>query len=527
MKNCPVVALDHFGLCIQDGASMPDEGFIRWPRYCAAASEGYIAIRTAEDLRQIAANPAGKYILLDYIDISDCGFLNEVTFEGVLEGNGCVLYDMDLRVNEQNGKSILAGLFRMLRGATVRNLKVEGRITVESGGGGVGAIAGVAVGSSVIENCVTAVDITCTKGAIVRDDLLVGGMVGRFEAGSESALRLCRNMGNIDISLKFDRTSHIGGIVGELAFDDWDTEKFFRVFGCRNDGRLDMGEIAGGIVGVIWQEEDEEKHSVLISECENDGHVFSKNIAGGILAGVRNGGGLLIMNCLNKGTINAHFSGGIVPDGFEGAYSCRSEDADHPLEQEVDMVSKWFKTPDMETPALRIFDKRLDRAYGLSSLYFRIKKSTGDQAGQMGIDAYRTAGEKYPLAFDPENDANCSCQTGCRAFADYAAMHLAEKPLSEWRRFPLNSADASALMDTFSDADILEVDGRYSVVMRMKEDCIRLLEAVSSPESGSCRVGLTQMSWEEFAACIAGAQRACFYNCPVTERFDADLYERV
>ncbi len=102
----------------------------------AAEDGGPTEIRTAEDLRLLAERPGGWFLLTRDIDLGGADW-TPAAFSGTLDGCGHTLYN--LRVtgagperrtaydgNKKPYETAFAGLFSVLEGATVRNLRLMG-----------------------------------------------------------------------------------------------------------------------------------------------------------------------------------------------------------------------------------------------------------------------------------------------------------------------------------------------------------------------------------------------------------------
>ena len=99
----------------------------------ALADDGHvIALRTADDLLAIAANPAGNYQLENNIDMKGIRW-TPLPFTGTLEGNGHVIYNLSVdgagpdRATTVDGNhkkydTALAGLFSVVKDGQIRNL---------------------------------------------------------------------------------------------------------------------------------------------------------------------------------------------------------------------------------------------------------------------------------------------------------------------------------------------------------------------------------------------------------------------
>ena len=128
------------------------------------ADEAPVELASAEDLLQLGTNPDGSYILTRDIDMGDVIWV-PAAFSGTLDGNGHTIYNLSVYTvgmthrdtvdgNDKVYDSEFAGLFSVLDGAAVKNLKLRGvDVRVESEGHCfVVSIAGYAKNST-LENC--------------------------------------------------------------------------------------------------------------------------------------------------------------------------------------------------------------------------------------------------------------------------------------------------------------------------------------------------------------------------------------
>ena len=175
-------------------------------------------------------------------------------FAGTFDGNGKTISGLSISTSKSN-----QGLFGLINGATIKNLKVEG--TVYSTKSYVGGIVGK-VQTGTIENCG------------------FGGSGSSVESKAEYA----------------------GGIVGGL------TSTGVKISGCYNKASV-TGKYAGGILG-YW------KTSAEIENCYNTGTISGSYNSAGIAGQLSSGN---IKNCYNIGKINAgsNATGGIF--GFSNA----------------------------------------------------------------------------------------------------------------------------------------------------------------------------------------------------------------
>lgn len=174
-------------------------------------------------------------------------------FKGIFDGDGHTISGMSV------SGSINAnyGLFGYVDGGTIKNLTVEGTITITVNGSssyGIGGIVGNFAGTSgTIENCVSNVTITGGQNA--------GGIAGYVSGGYSSAtkaIRSCANLGSITTN----------------------------------------SNNAGGIVGYTYGQ-------VTIDSCYNRGNITSGNLRAGGITAYLNSSYATVQNCYSTGTITA------------------------------------------------------------------------------------------------------------------------------------------------------------------------------------------------------------------------------
>ncbi len=132
------------------------------------------------------------------------------SYEGTFDGCRFTVRGLNITADE-NWETYTVGFFGCVGGAAIKNLKVEGTITVTADcvmSPYVGGIAACVSSDSSFENCKSAVKITVNSSINYNG---VGGIVGMVESGDASFAR-CTNWG--DISLDGSDSTGCGGIVG-------------------------------------------------------------------------------------------------------------------------------------------------------------------------------------------------------------------------------------------------------------------------------------------------------------------------
>ena len=246
-------------------------------------------------------------------------------FTGTFDGNGHTI--SGLYIN--NGDSVYAGLFGYVgRGGMIRDLTVEGEITVSGSTSCVGGIAGFVrssgqVGISVltdsddsktgITDCTSKVtiNVTCNGSYILN----VGGIVGSCRGADISG---CENYGAVSVvGASESDIVNIGGIVGYSGFST--------LSNCSNTGAVSAENAekayAGGIMG--------QSINTTLSGCYNTGDVTTENVedvyAGGVV-GYNYDDESTVSKCYNIGAVSAKDAqnvnvGGVVGENDDGSVS--------------------------------------------------------------------------------------------------------------------------------------------------------------------------------------------------------------
>ena len=231
----------------------------------------------------------------DWTPIGQKGSDNK--FAGTFDGNGQTVTIN--RINSSLGSAFggYAGFFGAVKGATIKNLTVDGTIT---GADVAGIVARMDGGT--VENCVNKATVTGTRKA--------AGIVVITKGSGEATIQNCKNYGPIQST--GDRA---GGIINLIELKT-------KVLNCTNSGSV-TSEVtatygAGGIVA--WTS----CADFTISGCVNTANVTAKGAAGGIVGGVggdsnadrtgtiggcKNSGGVEVVAGANNSNMDA---GGIV-----------------------------------------------------------------------------------------------------------------------------------------------------------------------------------------------------------------------
>lgn len=266
------------------------QGFILPEESAKKVSDGYIGIYSVKDFKKIKDNPAGKYMLMEDLDLSD--FLwNTIDFSGTIEGNyhvvsglgKCLFRDFTGSVSNLGFKDVCldsAAIAILMNRGSIMNCYVTGKVT---GNGGFvksvntaysGAINGIS-----IQYCYNAAEIS-------KEDTMdsVGGIVGYMNLSTllkdsfEVDIYNCENYGVINSS------DNAGGIVGSVGRGATGTGYYdghaldYSISRCFNYGEINGAKNAGGIIGVLSATNASKniKNIYSIDRCANYG-VVTKN----------------------------------------------------------------------------------------------------------------------------------------------------------------------------------------------------------------------------------------------------------
>lgn len=257
-----------------------------------AIEQGYTIIKTPDDLKAMANNLSGKYILMNDIDLAGIewepiGGLDpeakdpfETAFKGVFNGNGYSIKNLTIK---DDGTSSGVGLFGATDGAEITNVILENinvsapseynetavggligisrdtnidNVTVTgsvSGHQGVGGLIGVTMdsqgfGKVSISNVNTNVDINASYYA--------GGLIGRVSSTMGNSLFIdnCHTSGNINIT---DQAA--GGLIGEAG------KTVITVNNCSSS--MDITKDGEEDTGLSWLLDDTSRIGGIIGNC--------------------------------------------------------------------------------------------------------------------------------------------------------------------------------------------------------------------------------------------------------------------
>lgn len=206
-------------------------------------------------------------------------------FSGTFDGGNHTVSDL----NMSRSFNSFCGLFGIVNGATIKNITVsKSKIYAQYG---VAAVVGVALGSTVIDNCHTTASVE-----ISNERFYAAGICGGFLQDGEGLITDCTNLATV--------RGKWGMSAGILASND---QPGLRIQRCGNQGAItDENSYVGGIVASTSK-------AISITDCYNTGEIYMLNGQGasntrgaGILGSVQNfqDGLIQISNCYNAGVFN-------------------------------------------------------------------------------------------------------------------------------------------------------------------------------------------------------------------------------
>lgn len=242
--------------------------------------DGYIEVKTIQDLYNIRLDLTAKYILMNDIDLTaataeggdyDYGgrgwnpigsndIYGDGEFSGIFDGNGYSIKSMRINLHYSNLPSgvteeVNVGLFSNVSG-TIKNLHMENVdfytiVRISSGKTNAGGIAAKTTQSATIINC-------SVTGKIATDDSYdnAGGLIGY----NDGTINQCYNTANVS-------SYYAGGIAGRGGSVENTITK-----NCYNTGLIIGTNKAGGIVGSYDYYGD-------IANCYNTGSVRTSKTA--------------------------------------------------------------------------------------------------------------------------------------------------------------------------------------------------------------------------------------------------------
>lgn len=224
-----------------------------------AIAQGYIVLKTADDLNNIRNNMSEKYILMGDIDLSVYANWDPIgeyanQFTGTIDGNGYVIKNLKIDKSSQSN----VGFIGYANGATIKNIQIENADI--KGGMAVGAVVGYDRSSN-ISNCFVSGTISGSS--------YVGGVVGQNKLAA--TLDGCYSSAVVSCS-----SSNAGGIIGVAEGT---------VSNCYADGIISGKNNIGGIVGGNSKKLSNSYFNGTVTGETNVGGVIGQNNLNGSVSG--------------------------------------------------------------------------------------------------------------------------------------------------------------------------------------------------------------------------------------------------
>ena len=228
---------------------------------------------------------SGKYFKLgasitvtDWTPIGQKG--SEINkFAGTFDGNGQTVTINGIKSDLNPDFGGYAGFFGAVKGATIKNLTVDGTIN----GSDVAGVVARLDGASKVINCINKANVTGTSKA--------AGITVKID-GANVVIDDCTNDGEI-------KCNTVNGAAGIVVYAQG---AHFTINGCTNNGNI-SGPFVGGVVFNV-----SDSGSGIVKKCVNNGSVHSTNagqniMTAGIVSVNLKGSELKIVNCSNTGVI--------------------------------------------------------------------------------------------------------------------------------------------------------------------------------------------------------------------------------
>lgn len=255
--------------------------------------------------------------------------------------------------------NLYAGLFGYTDGASFTNLSVSGAVYSTNTSGSAGSVAGYAINSITVDNCVSNCYVSgafaggivgfcyslnnsaasyiisnCTNSGVVSGKVS-GGILGREDNASSSvtvSVSNCINTGSIS---SYGTSGTANGVIcagGIVGFVEYSKENcVLNLLSCLNQGQVVASEKVGGILGSFFGYFDF-SGSVTVQDCNNQGNIISQAVWGGGTGGIvgridsdntyTTGSIFSVSLCNNYGDISGKMNvGGVI-----GFYENRNND---------------------------------------------------------------------------------------------------------------------------------------------------------------------------------------------------------
>ncbi len=234
-----------------------------------AIEQGYTIIKTAEDLKAVANNLSGKYILMNDIDLAGidwepigkhCPTADDPwagAFRGEFNGNGFSIKNLTVTADEND---TAVGLFGVTDGATITNTIVENaNVTAPSDFNeiAVGILIGVSRDTN-IDNVTVSGSVSGHQG--------VGGLIGVVN-DSDNLDKI--TISNVNANVNVNSAFYAGGLIGKINST---AHNSLVIENCHTSGNVTVTDsAAGGLIGEAG------KTIVTVNNCSSNMNIAREN----------------------------------------------------------------------------------------------------------------------------------------------------------------------------------------------------------------------------------------------------------
>ena len=279
-----------------------------------AAAADVITIATADDLLKLMNQEDGYPLDGNYLVTADINLTGKTQkpignnpdtniFTGTFDGNGHTIKGITI-----NSTSNYTGFFGTAgRGATIKNLKLEGSVT--STKNATGGLIGYGRETLTVENCVVNVTVTGVARA--------AGIIGGYDAYlPDSVLTIANCVNNGDVTGSSEQPA---GIIGRIINEKECTNFKASIIGCVNNGDISGKTYASGILALY---NANKSATVEIKNCINAGAIDGNGYNAGVVGMAKAASGtveITIEGCMNLST------GTVTGPGFISGIAGRLE----------------------------------------------------------------------------------------------------------------------------------------------------------------------------------------------------------
>ena len=232
-------------------------------------------------------------------------------FKGTFDGKGQTI--SNLNINTTKGTDFAVGLFGVVNGGTIENLKLQ-EVAVDVP---TSEMAAAAVGMLTGGGAVSGVEILSGHVTAKRGN---GAIVGRMIKGG--TISGCKNYAKIT-----GTGANVGGIVGAAYYTA--ESQTMTIENCENHGQVTgTAGVVGGIVGLSAAD---------VSNCVNEEAVTGAgNDVAGIVAEQQNAGS--VKNCTNNGDVHNNNTASYGTAGIVGWIRYNGAEQDYPVKNVIEVT---------------------------------------------------------------------------------------------------------------------------------------------------------------------------------------------